>query len=223
MPRLAFITMLLLMLWPVGALAHPHVWADMRSELLINDAGLITGARVEWTTDKAYAKDALGIFKKLPDGGYGAEDLAKLTEENLSALADYGYFINFRFNGEKQKIGKAQDGLQTYNPVTGRLTLLFSVPLLEPLDPANGQVQLKVYDPEFFIDFEYVAQKPLLISKPLRAGCVAKLLPIPSDTQIDQTKAMLATKGRDWKPENEEDFGSMFAQATEVTCTQRRK
>jgi len=213
------IIFVMVVLWPLQAVAHPHVWADMRSELLVDEQGLITGARVEWTTDKAYAKDALGIYKKQADGSYDKEDLAKLTEENLSALADYGYFINFRFNGEKQKIGKAQDGLQTYNPATGRLTLLFSVPLLTLLDPAKGQVQLKVYDPEFFIDFEYVKEKPLLIARPLREGCVAKLLPIPSDTEIDQTKAMLATKGRDWKPENEEDFGSMFAQATEVTCT----
>jgi ABC-type uncharacterized transport system substrate-binding protein len=205
--------------WPLAAVAHPHVWADMRSELLVDDAGLITGARVEWTTDKAYAKDALDIFKKQPDGGYNKEDLAKLTDENLSALADYGYFINFRYNGAKQQIGKAQEGFQTYDPASGRLTLLFSVSLLAPLDPAKGAVELKVYDPEFFIDFEYQAQKPLLISKPLKAGCVAKLLPIPGDNQIEQTKAMLATKGRDWKPENEEDFGSMFAQATEVTCT----
>ena len=209
----------LLALWPISAQAHPHVWADMRSQLIVADGGLITGVRVEWTTDKVYAKDALEIFKKRPDGNYSPEDLIKLTQENLSALADYGYFINFRFTGEKQKIGKAQDGLQTYDPTSGRLTLLFSVPLLEPLDPSKGEVQLKVYDPEFFIDFEYAAQKPLLISNPLAAGCVAKLLPIPSDTQIDQTKAMLSTKGRDWKPENEEDFGSMFAQATEVTCT----
>ena len=133
MPRALVYALLLVSLWPGVAVAHPHVWADMRSQLLVGDDGLITGARVEWTTDKAYARDALEIFKKLPDGNYSPEDLAKLTQENLSALADYGYFINFRFNGEKQKIGKAQDGLQTYNPATGRLTLLFSVPLLTPL------------------------------------------------------------------------------------------
>jgi ABC-type uncharacterized transport system substrate-binding protein len=219
MPRALAYALLLFSLWPGIAIAHPHVWADMRSQLLVGDDGLITGARVEWTTDKAYARDALEIFKKLPDGNYSPEDLAKLTQENLSALADYGFFINFRFDGEKQKIGKAEEGLQTYNPATGRLTLYFSVPLLTPLDPAKGKVALKVYDPEFFIDFEYVAQKPLLISKPLANGCVAKLLPIPSDSSIDQTKAMLATKGRDWKPENDEDFGAMFAQAAEVTCT----
>jgi len=45
-------------------------------------------------------------------------------------------------------------------------------------------------------------------------------MPIPSDTTVDQTKQMLSTKGKDWKPDNNEDFGSMFAQAALVECAQ---
>lgn len=200
------------------ASAHPHVWADMRSQLVVSDDGLISGVRVQWTTDKTYALDALDGFKKSADGTYDAQEMARLTQENLSALADYNYFVNFRFNGEKQKIGSAVDGAQTYNPADGRLTLLFTVPLQTPLDPHQGKVELKVYDPEFFIDFEYVSDKPLLISKVLPQGCNAALLPVPGDAALTQTKQMLSTKGKDWKPDNNEDFGSMFAQGAEVKC-----
>ena len=35
---------------------------------------------------------------------------------------------------------------------------------------------------------------------------------------FDQTRAMLASKGRDWKPDNNEDFGAMFAQAVTIQC-----
>lgn len=209
---------MVLSLWPAAAWAHPHVWADMRSQLQVADDGTITGVRVEWTTDKAYARDALDGLDANHDGIYEPEELARLTEENLKALADYNYFVVFRFNNEVQKNGVAKDGNQTYNPADGRLTLTFTVPLLTPLDPKAGEVKLKVYDPEFFIDFEYVKDRPLLISKALAEGCKAKLLPTPSDAQIEQTKQVLATKGRDWKPENNEDFGAMFAQATVVEC-----
>ncbi len=200
--------------------AHPHVWADMSSQLQISDDGKITGVRVQWTTDKVYAKDALSGMATNGDGIYKPEELAKLTEENLSALSEYDYFVSFRFNGEKQKNGKAIDGTQTYNPKDGRLTLVFTVPLETPIDAHQGTVQLKVYDPEFFIDFEYVKERPLVISKRLAGGCSAKLMPIPSDTTLDQTKQMLSTKGKDWKPDNNEDFGGMFAQAAIVECAQ---
>ena len=200
------------------AWSHPHVWADMRSQLQVAEDGTITGVRVEWTTDKAYAKDALDGLDTNNDGIYEPEELARLTEENLNALAGYDYFVVFRYNGEVQKNGIAKDGNQTYNTADGRLTLTFTVPLLQPLDPTKGEIKLKVYDPEFFIDFEYVKQHPLLISRKLSEGCTAKLLPIPSDASIEQTRQVLSTKGRDWKPENNEDFGSLFAQAAVVDC-----
>ena len=200
------------------ASSHPHVWADMSSQLQISDDGKITGVRVQWTTDKVYAQEALSGMDTNGDGIYEPEELAKLTEENLSALSEYDYFVSFRYNGEKQKNGKAKDGNQVYNPTDGRLTLLFTVPLETPIDPRVGVVQLKVYDPEFFIDFEYVKETPLVISARLAAGCSAKLMPIPSDNTVDQTKQMLSTKGRDWKPDNNEDFGGMFAQAAIVKC-----
>ena len=126
--------------------------------------------------------------------------------------------FNGEINGEKQPIGKAFDDVQTYNPKDGRLSLLFSVPLEKPLDPHQGPVTVKVYDPEFFIDFEYVAAKPILISKALSKGCSASLLPIPKDSQTEDTRLMLASKDKTWKPDQAEDYGGMFAQPVEVKC-----
>ncbi|MEO9168306.1 MAG: DUF1007 family protein [Aestuariivirga sp.] len=207
-----------LTIWSAQALAHPHQWIDMRSQLIVSDDGMITGLRVEWKMDTGYVKEALDGLQKTADGNYSAADLQSLTEENLGALADYGYFIFFRFNGEKQPIGKAFDGLQTYNPKDGRLTLLFSVSLDKPLDPRQGPVTLKVYDPEFFIDFGYVDSKPILISKPLAQGCSAALQPIPRDNQTEDTRLMLASKDKAWKPDQAEDYGGLFAQPVEVKC-----
>nr|WP_246715199.1 DUF1007 family protein [Aestuariivirga litoralis] len=207
------------LLQALPAAAHPHVWADMRSQLLISDDGMVTGVRVQWTTDKAYALDALDGFTPLADGTYSAEDMKKLTDENLDALKDYGYFIFFRFNGAPQKIGAPVEGAQTYDTTEKQLTLYFTVPLETSLDPRKGIIDLKVYDPEFYIDFEYIDDKPLLISKAIPPGCTAELLPIVGDAGLQQTKDMLATKDKSWKPENGEDFGSLFAQAAEVKCT----
>ena len=205
-------------LWASAAYAHPHLFTDMRSQLIVSDDGMVTGLRVQWKTDKTYALDALDGFSKNTDGTYAPEDLVKLTDENLSALSEYGYFVYFRFNGEKQKIGKAVDGQQIYTPKEGRLTLLFTVPLEKPLDPHNGTMSFKVYDPDFFIAFDYVSDKPLLISKPLSPGCAATLLPIPKDTKLEETRLMLSSKDKNWKPADAEDFGGLFAQAVEIKC-----
>jgi ABC-type uncharacterized transport system substrate-binding protein len=186
--------------------------------IMLSADDMVTGVRVEWTTDPVYAKDALDGLDTNNDGIYEPDELARLTAENLDALASYDYFVSFRYNGDVQKNGKATDGTQTYNAKDGRLTLLFTVPLLTPLDPHKGEIRLKVYDPEYFIDFEYVKKTPLLVSHAMKPGCTANLMELPADPMAAQTKTLLATKGKDWKPENEEDFGSLFAQPVVVSC-----
>jgi len=201
---------------PAAAVAHPHVWADMRSTVLFNPQGTISGARVEWTFDKGYSAQATDGLDADGDGKFSSAELAPLTAVNLSSLKTYGYFVFMRMNGEVQKFGDAIDPDQAY--ANGRLTLRFTVPLLQPLDPRAGKFALKVYDPEFFIDFEYLKAKPASAAGPIPKGCKMQLTPIPSDAQLNQTMLMLSTKGVDWKPENNEDFGGLFAQSVLVAC-----
>jgi ABC-type uncharacterized transport system substrate-binding protein len=210
----------LVVLWfPVSqAHAHPHVWTEIRSTILLTKEGLVSGVRVKWTTDPAYATVALDGLDANSDGIYQPEELAQLTAENLDALSSYGYFLHFRTNNEVQKIGKATDGVQTYNAADGRLTLEFSVLLATPLDPQNSEISLKIYDPEYYISFEYVKNTPLMIEEGMKAGCKANLMELPEDPVAAQTKSLLATKDKDWKPENSEDFGSLFAQPVVISC-----
>jgi ABC-type uncharacterized transport system substrate-binding protein len=49
-------------------------------------------------------------------------------------------------------------------------------------------------------------------------ACKLVVKPMPTDAELDQTRTMLSTKGADWKPENPEDFGAMFAQAVSIAC-----
>lgn len=198
------------------ATAHPHVWADMRSKVIVRTDGLISGVRVEWTFDKGYSATAAEGLDTNGDGVYSDAELGPLTELNLSSLKTYGYFIFMRMNGALQKFTDPIDPGQSY--VNGELTLRFTLPLQHPVDPHGGTFTLKVYDPEFFIDFEYAKKKPAALMGALPVGCDMKLSPVPTNEQLNQTLAMLSTKSIEWKPENGEDFGGLFAQAVTVKC-----
>jgi len=213
---LAAIAGLLCACMPAPAIAHPHVWASMHSKILFTPAGLVRGVAMDWTFDEAYSKTALDGLDVNGDGAYSHEELEPLTKVNLSSLKTYGYFVFFRKDGDLQKLGDATDASQDY--AKGRLTLHFTVPLLKPLDPGHAQVGLKVYDPEYFIDFEYAKKNAVSASDGMPAACRIDLTPIPSDSTVGQTRQMLASKGIDWKPDNNEDFGGMFAQAALVMC-----
>lgn len=198
------------------AMAHPHVWVEMRSDLVLNDKGQVSAVNLMWTFDDAYAQMALEGLDTNGDGVYDPSELEPLTRENIDSLKDYGYFTYVRYNGQKQAIGAPVDAGQIYS--NNKLQLHMQVPLLTPLDPAKGAFVLKIYDPDFFIAFDYPKEDPVSVIGTLPQGCELVVKPVPTDAELDQTRAMLATKGADWKPENAEDFGAMFAQPVTIQC-----
>lgn len=188
----------------------------MRSDLVFNDQGLVTAMNLAWTFDDGYAQMALDGLDTNGDGVYSQDELAQLTQENIGSLKDYDFFTVIRFNGQKQRLGQVTEFGQIHS--NGRLQLYFQVPLATPLDPTKGEIVAKVYDPDFFIAIDYVKDDPVTAIGAIPQNCEIVLKPVPTNAEVEQTRAMLATKDRDWKPDTEEDFGALFAQPVTVQC-----
>jgi ABC-type uncharacterized transport system substrate-binding protein len=198
------------------AQAHPHVWIEMQSSVVFTEDGLIKGVDLEWTFDDAYTQMALEGLDVDGDGLYSQSELAPLTKENISSLKDYEFFTVMRANGEQQKIAEVTDFGQIWS--NNKLKLHLQVPLATPIDPKTQEFVLKVYDPEFFIAIDYVKDDPVDVIGKMPESCKLVVKPVPTDAELDQTRTMLSTKGADWKPENAEEFGALFAQAVSIAC-----
>lgn len=198
------------------AFAHPHVWIAMRSDVVFNDKGEVSGIAVEWTFDDGYAQLALDGLDTNGDGVYSQDELEPLTKENLSSLKDYNYFVVARVNGEVVAMAAPIEPGQIFS--NGKLELHFTVPLAKPVDPHKAEFHYKVYDPEFYIALDYVEQDPVGVIGTMPSDCRLKVAPVISDQQLNQTRQMLSSKGTDWKPPEDEDFGGMFAQPAMIIC-----
>ena len=198
------------------ASAHPHVWIQMQSGVVFNDQGQIAAVKLAWTFDDGYASLALDGLDKNGNGTYEPEELEPLTRENLESLKDYDFFTHVRLNGKAQALGAPTAAGQSYTG--GKLQLHFELPLSTPVDPTRGEFVLKVYDPEFYIAFDYAGATPVTVSGNMPPACKPVLKPLPTDAELEQTRAMLSTKGPDWKPDEEEDFGALFAQPMTIQC-----
>lgn len=201
---------------PNAALAHPHVFVEMRTDVSFSADGKISGINVEWNFDDAYAAVALDGMDANGDGEYSQEELLALTTENMDSLKDYGYFNKMWGGDTVLQTAPPINAGQTYNGK--KLQLHFTVPLLQPYDPREGEFKVKIYDPEFYIGFDYAKELPVDTEGAIAPACKLDLKPLPPDAELIATQDMLASKGVDWKPENGEDFGSLFAQALVVTC-----
>jgi ABC-type uncharacterized transport system substrate-binding protein len=214
--RLAGLATAAMLAWPTAAMPHPHVWIEMRSDVVVNEQGLISAINVEWTFDDGYAQAALEGLDTNQDGNYSTAELDPLTKENMQSLKDYEFFTFPRAGGKKLEIDEIKEYGQLYS--NNRLTLHFVVPLKEPVDPRKQDFYYKIYDPDFFIAMDYMQDEPVSVVGTLPQGCTLDLRPVPTGEEIEQKREYLSTKGKDWQPDTDEDFGGMFAQPVHIAC-----
>jgi ABC-type uncharacterized transport system substrate-binding protein len=67
-----------------AAHAHPHVWATVRSEIILNADHQITGVRHSWTFDEFYSAMAVQGLDTNGDGVFSEEELKPLAEGSTS-------------------------------------------------------------------------------------------------------------------------------------------
>jgi ABC-type uncharacterized transport system substrate-binding protein len=128
------------------AAAHPHVWASVRSEIILDANKQVTGVRQAWTFDEMYSAMAVQGLDTSGDGTYSEAELKPLTDVNINSLKEFDYFT-FVHVGEADAL---------------------------PLKPPEN-ASLDVYDPSFFVAFGFANESPVTLSGPAVKGCTAEV------------------------------------------------
>src|SRR5678810_1273321 len=156
------------------AAAHPHVWATVRSEILLDPNHQITGIRHAWTFDDFYSAMAVQGLNTNGDGVFSAEELKPLAEVNVKSLKDFDYFTFVHVgDGDNLPLKPPENYSLDYDK--GLLTLHLTLPLEKPLDAQSQEVQVDVYDPSFFVDFGFATEAQVKLSGNAVKGCTAEI------------------------------------------------
>lgn len=190
------------------ARAHPHVYVTMKSEILYDAEGRMTGIRHHWTFDdmfSAYATQGLESKKK---GEFTREELQPLAEVNVTSLKEYDFFTQGQMDGKKAEFEQPVD---YFLDLTDQLlTLHFTLPLKTP-QPVKS-VDLEIYDPAYFVAFEF-AEKDAIALKDAPASCKLTTVKLGDETQSKSLgESMFA------KPDPNNPFGAQFANKIAVKC-----
>ena len=186
---------LVVLLTVVGAaLAHPHVWVTMTSELVYAPDGSVTGVRHAWAFDDMFSAFATQGIESKKKGEFTREELAPLAQVNVDSLKDFDYFSYAKANGKKAEFNGPTDyWLEYKNEV---LTLHFTLPFKAPVKAK--QLNVEVYDPTYFVDFAMAENDPVkLVGAP--AQCKLTVMR-PTDTSVPSNG-----------PINEQFFNSLDA------------
>ena len=201
---LAFAMLFLLQgLVPTSAAAHPHAWIDLRSTVVLNDAGEAVALEQEWLFDDFYTAFAMEAA--------GTTDWMVLAAENLKSLRAYDYFTEVAADGKKV----ALDTVTKFSSEmrNGRLWLRFLVPLAKPVDPAKVKFSYAIFDPSYYIEILHMKGDIVAFSGTNSNGCAGQVIaPTPSTDMVMMARAL----DRNAKADNR--LGRVFAERVDVSC-----
>ncbi len=132
----------LLLLQPVIASAHPHVFVNNYLSFEFDSAGL-AGIKVDWVFDEMFSA---GILLDFDDGDaiLSPQEVAAIEAEAFTNLAKFDYFIHLIVAGEKFSLPAVTEFSATVH--NGSLFYSFKVPCRMPVAQATKSLTVRVED-----------------------------------------------------------------------------
>lgn len=193
------------------ALAHPHVWVEVRSELDYEPDGTLKGVRHHWTFDEAFSSYALQGMETTPDGKPSEKTLKELAEVNIESLGEFDYFTFAKKGRTDADFLPPKDYSLTHDGKA--LTLHFTLPFAQP-QAKKGGMTLDVYDPTYFVAFHLADNDPVKLAGDAQDCALTLHRPDPaagSVTTLSESFFSALTSAS--------EFGSQFANRVTVTCS----
>ena len=174
------------------ALAHPHVWVTMKSEIVYAPDGTVTGVRHAWTFDDMFSTFATqGIETKKPRASSPARSSRRSPRSNVTSLKEFDYFTYATADGKKAVFVDPIDYWLDYKDSV--LTLHFMLPFKTPVKAKS--LQLEIYDPSYFVDFTFAEKDPVTLDGAPAACKVA--VARPNDAELPQSASGSANRSSD--------------------------
>ena len=210
MRYVAILCLALVMLVAAGpAIAHPHAWIDMRSRILLDDAGRVSGFELDWLFDEIYSAVILEDVKRAD-----RRNPAVLNQEAariMRNLKDHAYFSELQIDGAAAAFGTVAESAGSLDGA--RFRVRFTVPVAAPVDPRGRDVRLAVYDPSYYIEVVYVDATSATVDGPGAGACrIAVFEPNPSSAALNLAQSL------DQNATAPASFGALFAQSAVLTC-----
>ncbi len=210
-PRILKALALAALAWPLmlsAALAHPHVYVTMKSEIVYDAEGRMTGIRHHWTFDDMFSSYATQGLESKVKGEFTREELQPLAEVNITSMKEYDFFTEGKMNGKKVEFETPKDYFLELKDQL--LTLHFTLPLKEPVQTKS--IDLEIYDPLYFVAFEFDEKNPITL-KDAPPSCKLNTVKLGDGTQSKSLSELIFAR-----PDPNNPFGAQFANKIAIKC-----
>jgi len=201
--------LLAMLLVCVDSRAHPHAWIDVESTIVLSSDGVISAIEETWLFDELYTA---GLMEEIaPDGRPQEAALGKFAARVIEDLGPYGYFMRVTADGRPVRLAAVT---QFRSEMKGlQLSLSFTAPLDEPVDPKRHAVQFSVFDPSYFIQMSHRPEAPPTLKNDPEHHCRVRV-----ERADPSPETILRAFSLDRGASPQEDLGLMFAEKVFVQC-----
>lgn len=145
------LSLLLALLMPLPALAHPHVLIDSHIIFLF-EKGKVAALQMGWKFDPAFSSSLVQDFDADKDGKLSPAEIKTLEKEAFQDTRQYQYFTFANVKGAPVDWPQAAD----FKLLVHQDALLYAFRLNfpQPVDPRRDSLTLSTYEETFYIDID---------------------------------------------------------------------
>lgn len=195
-----------------SAAAHPHVFAEARLDVIVDDSARVSALRHLWRFDEAFSSSVVVDFDRDGDLQLGLEELDEIAGIIHESLADFDYFQFVTADGAAIAMEAPPRLVADFQD--GQLIVLFESKPRSELKLA-GKIAVGVYDPTFFTAIDYVDDAMMAVEN-LPGACSRAVVRPDPDEAIAANQENLTEAFFD--PDDPADLGKIFATRLELTC-----
>lgn len=200
-----------LMLAPISAAAHPHVFVDASATFVMDADGKLAAVHIEHLYDPLVSLYVLHDFGVDPFSALSKEDATRLGAEQSSMLNDNGGFAALTIGAEETPLGAPSNLVVSIRDERMRVT--YTAPLATPGALDDKAATLAIFDPVHFIAFELTGA----VSVKGAGNCEAVALEWAPTDGLYALQSTLLELALDETPEDP-SVGRMFAAEAQLTC-----
>ncbi|WP_438996745.1 DUF1007 family protein [Candidatus Puniceispirillum sp.] len=199
----------LIMGWVSVSNAHPHMWVDLKSQIILDGNDKVSAIYQEWLFDDFFSAAMLEEAALHPDGVEVA--IKQKAAELMENLKPYNYFTLAKRDGVTLPL--IQQGEAVAEIRENRFWMGFTVLMKSPVDPASQAFSYAIFDPTYYIEMYHAEGETISFQGTAPDNCRTEILqPNPSADAI----ALSQSSSLDDNPDT--TIGRLFAETIHVTC-----
>jgi ABC-type uncharacterized transport system substrate-binding protein len=206
-------TLVALFLSTGPASVHPHVFAEARLDVVLDQDGTtVKSLRHLWRFDDVFSSTVVMEFDKNGDLKLDDAELQEVSDTIYKSLAEFGYFQIVTADGKDVAMKPPAQLMANYE--NDQLIVLFES---EPKDPLklSGKVDFGVYDPTFYTAIDFIEDDYMQVAN-LPASCSRTVVRPDPDEALAQNQATLTEQF--FNDPAGTDMSKIFATKLELVC-----